>query len=199
MVELLTPRLVLRQWGAADLEPFAALNADPEVMQYFPAPLSREHSDALANHAHAAIARRGWGLWAVEVLEIEAFIGFVGLAEPRFEAHFVPAVEVGWRLARGHWGNGYATEAGSAAVAFGFDELHLDELVSFTSAVNERSQRVMERLGMVRNPAEDFEHPGVPEGPLRTHVLFRLPRARAAVVQERTESHHRVRFQPPHG
>jgi RimJ/RimL family protein N-acetyltransferase len=109
VVELLTPRLVLRQWRAADLEPFAALNADPEVMQYFPAPLSREQSDALANDAASAISQRGWGLWAVEVSEAGAFIGFVGLSIPEFEAHFTPAVEIGWRLARGHWGNGYAT------------------------------------------------------------------------------------------
>jgi RimJ/RimL family protein N-acetyltransferase len=195
VVELLTPRLVLRQWRAADLEPFAALNADPEVMQYFPSPLSREQSGALANDAASAISQRGWGLWAVEVSEAGAFIGFVGLSIPEFEAHFTPAVEIGWRLLRGHWGNGYATEGAGAAIAFGFDELQLDEIVSFTSSVNDRSRRVMERLGMARDPAEDFEHPGVPEGRLRTHVLFRLPRNRVG----KQELHHKVRFQPPRG
>jgi RimJ/RimL family protein N-acetyltransferase len=176
VVDLWTARLVLRQWREADLDPFAALNADPEVMRYFPAPLTREQSDALASHAQATIAREGWGLWAVETIEDAAFIGLVGLNRPRFEAHFTPAVEVGWRLARSCWGKGYATEAARAAVAFGFDQLRLDEIVSFTAAVNERSWRVMERLGMVCNPAEDFDHPAVPEGPLGKHVLYRLGR-----------------------
>ena len=201
MVDLLTPRLGLRQWRGADLEPFAALNADPEVMQYFPAPLSREQSDALANDAASSISQRGWGLWAVDVSETRAFIGFVGLSIPGFEAHFTPAVEIGWRLARDHWGNGYATEGARAAIAFGFgfDELQLDEIVSFTSCVNDRSRRVMERLGMARDPADDFEHPGVPQGRLRTHVLFRLPRIRAGVLQGQKGPQHKVRFQPPRG
>ncbi len=177
MVELLTPRLVLRQWREADLEPFGVLNADPEVMRYFPSPLTRQESDALGEQVQAIIAQRGWGLWAVEVIEGAPFIGFVGLNEARFEAHFTPAVEVGWRLARGHWGRGYATEAASAAIAFGFEELRLDEIVSFTAAVNERSRQVMQRLCMVRDHAGDFDHPLVPQGPLRAHVLFRLPRS----------------------
>ncbi len=175
MAELRTSRLLLRQWRKADFEPFAALNADPEVMQYFPAALTREQSDALAERESSKIAECGWGLWAVEVVDHAQLIGFVGLAEPRFEAHFTPAVEVGWRLAREHWGRGYATEAGGAAAAFGFDEVGLEEIVSLTSVVNERSRRVMEHLGMTHDPADDFDHPLLPPGhPLRPHVLYRI-------------------------
>jgi ribosomal-protein-alanine N-acetyltransferase len=176
MVELATGRLVLRQWRAADLVPFAALNADPEVMRYFPSPLSRSQSDELAAQIRAAIARQGWGLWAVEVVEGPPFIGFVGLNRTRFQAHFTPAVEVGWRLDRRHWGNGYATEAAAAVLRFGFDRLSWDEIVSFTAAANERSLRVMRRLGMRRDPADDFDHPAVAHHRLRRHLLFRISR-----------------------
>ena len=190
MTELRTPRLVLRQWREADLEPFAALNADPEVMRHFPAPLTRAQSDALAESARTVIAKRGWGLWAVEVVEGAPFIGFVGLAEPHFEAHFTPAVEVGWRLARDHWGKGYANEGARAAVAFGFAELGLEEIVSFATVVNERSRRVMERLGMRHDAADDFDHPLLAQGhPLRPHMLYRLRRT----TWDRTDSH-RVSF-----
>ena len=182
--DLRTERLLLRQWRDEDLEPFAALNADVETMRYFPAPPSREQSNALAEHARRQIEEEGWGLWAVEVVGGANFIGFVGLVRPSFEEHFTPAVEVGWRLAREHWGHGYATEAGFAAVAFGFEELGLEEIVSFTSELNEPSWRVMERLGMSHDPAGDFEHPRVPVGhPLRPHVLYRLSRADWAVSQ----------------
>jgi RimJ/RimL family protein N-acetyltransferase len=178
VVELRTERLLLRQWRDEDLEPFGELNADPETMRYFVAPQARAESDALAERSRRQIREEGWGLWAVEVAGGPRFIGFVGLACPSFEAHFTPAVEVGWRLARRHWGNGYATEAGRAAIAYGFEELGLDEIVSFTSPLNEPSWRVMERLGMARDPADDFEHPRVPAGhPLRLHVLYRLSRA----------------------
>jgi RimJ/RimL family protein N-acetyltransferase len=177
MAELRTPRLLLRQWHDADFEPFAALNADPEVMRHFPAALTREESDAFGMRARALIAGRGWGLWAVEHVESAAFIGFVGLAEPRFEAHFTPAVEVGWRLGREHWGSGYATEGARAAIAFAFDELRLDEVVSFTTVGNARSRRVMERLGMTHDPADDFDHPLLADDDLlRPHVLYRLRR-----------------------
>ncbi len=145
-------------------------------MRYFPAPLTRHESDAFAQRQHALVAERGWGLWAVEVVGKAPFVGFVGLAEPPFEAHFTPAVEIGWRLARNHWGKGYATEAARAAGAFAFDELRLEELVSFTSPLNKPSWRVMERLGMTHDPADDFEHPSVRAGPLRLHVLYRLRR-----------------------
>jgi RimJ/RimL family protein N-acetyltransferase len=182
VAELRTERLVLRQWRDGDLEPFAALNADPETMRYFPAPIPRESSDAFAVHIRRHIDEEGWGLWAVEVAGGARFIGFVGLARPSFEAHFTPAVEVGWRLAREHWGHGYATEAGKAALRYGFEELDLDEIVSFTSPLNEPSWRVMERLGMTRDPADDFEHPRVAVGhPLRRHLLYRLPRDAWAV------------------
>jgi len=176
VAELTTSRLLLRQWRDADVEPFAALNSDPEVMRHFTAALTRSESDAFAALVEATIAEQGWGLWAVEVVDGPRFIGFVGLNRPSFEAHFMPAVEIGWRLARPYWSNGYATEAASAAAAFGFDELRLDEIVSFTVPANERSRRVMERLGMTHDPAEDFDHPRVPEGPIRRHVLYRLPR-----------------------
>ncbi len=173
MTELRTPRLLLRHWRDEDLEPFAALNGDPEVMRWFPSTMSRAASDALAMGQRALLEERGWGLWAIEAPE--GFVGFVGLNEPRFEAHFTPAAEVGWRLARSAWGKGYATEAARAALAFGFDELRLDEVVSFTTVGNERSRRVMERLGMTRDPADDFDHPLLPPGhPLRRHVLYRL-------------------------
>jgi RimJ/RimL family protein N-acetyltransferase len=176
MAELHTERLLLRQWHEADLEPFARLNADPEVMRHFPATLTREQSDGLAERERALIELHGWGLWAVEVLEHNSFIGFVGLAEPRFDAHFTPAVEVGWRLARSAWGHGYATEAARAALAHAFDVLGLDEVVSFTSTTNVRSQRVMQRLGMTHDPADDFDHPRVDDPRIRRHVLYRLSR-----------------------
>jgi RimJ/RimL family protein N-acetyltransferase len=177
VAELRTERLLLRQWRGEDLEPFAELNADPKTMRFFPSPPSRAASNALAEGARRHIEAEGWGLWVVEVVDGAGFIGYVGLAVPSFEAHFTPAVEVGWRLAREHWGRGYATEAGRAALAYGFGEIGLDEIVSFTSRLNEPSWRVMERLGMSHDPADDFEHPGFPVGhPLRPHVLYRLDR-----------------------
>jgi RimJ/RimL family protein N-acetyltransferase len=175
VTDLRTERLLLRQWRDDDFEPFAALNGDPEVMRHFPRTLSRAESDTLAERQRTLIAERGWGLWAVEAPE--GFIGFVGLSEPRFEEHFTPAVEVGWRLARHGWRKGYATEAARAAVAYGFGELALDEIVSFTAVVNDRSRGVMERLGMTYDPDDDFDHPALAEGdPLRRHVLYRLKR-----------------------
>ncbi len=174
-MEMHTLRLRLRPWRQSDFAPFAALNADPAVMEHFPAPLSQAESDALAERIQAAMEERGWGLWAVEILGGEPFIGFVGLSIPRFEAHFTPCVEIGWRLARSAWGRGYATEAAQAALEFGFCNLGLGEIVSFTSAQNDRSRRVMERLQMTHNPADDFDHPALPAGHrLSRHVLFRL-------------------------
>ena len=174
MSDLATSRLRLRQWRDADLAPFAALNADPEVMRYFPATMTQAQSDEFAGYVHDTIERQGWGLWAVEVSDGAPFIGFVGLNSVSFDAHFTPAVEVGWRLARPFWGNGYATEAATAAVAFAFEELDLEEIVSFTTAANEPSIRVMRRIGMRHDAAGDFDHPRVAEGPLRRHVLYRL-------------------------
>ncbi|HLY35449.1 MAG TPA: GNAT family N-acetyltransferase [Candidatus Limnocylindria bacterium] len=180
MAELRTERLILRQWTAEDREPFAALNADPEAMRYFPATLTRAQSDAMARAVTSVIEQRGWGLWAAEVIGGPRFIGFVGLTEPAFEAHFTPAVEVGWRLAREHWGHGYATEAARAAIDFGFHELGLEEIVAMVGTGNLRSRRVAERLGMTRDPVDDFDHPRVPDGPLRRHVLYRLARPATA-------------------
>jgi len=158
----------------SDRAPFAAMNADPEVTRYFPRPYTREGSDRLAERADADHERQGWGIWAVEQLATGRFLGFAGLARPTFEASFTPAVEVGWRLAREAWGFGFATEAARAAVAFAFDELDLDQLVSYTAEPNARSHAVMRRLGMRHDPADDFDHPHVPEGGLRRHVLYRL-------------------------
>lgn len=176
--ELRTDRLVLRRWRESDLAPFAALNADTEVMRHFPAPLSGPESDALAARADAHIIEHGFGLWALEIAGTGEFIGFTGLVWQTFPAHFTPAVEVGWRLARFAWGNGYASEAARAAVDFVFATTSLDHIVSMTARSNTRSRQVMERLGMTHDPADDFLHPRVPEGsPLRDHVLYRLPRS----------------------
>jgi RimJ/RimL family protein N-acetyltransferase len=171
--ELVTPRLRLRQWRHSDRHPFAAMNADPEVMRHFPALQDAAQSDAAADRFSAHLDSAGWGLWALE-FEGE-FIGFTGLAVPRFDAPFTPCVEVGWRLARSAWGMGLATEAATAAMGFGFTELGLAEIVSFTTVANDRSRALMQRLGMTRDPADDFEHPAIPSGsPQRLHVLYRL-------------------------
>ena len=177
VTELRTQRLLLRAWRESDRAPYAALNADPAVMEHFPAPLTREESDAHVDRITAGFDARGWGLWAVEVPGEADFIGFIGLAVPQFDAPFMPCVEVGWRLARCAWGRGYAPEGAQSALAFAFGELGLDEVVSFTSVGNAKSRRVMEKIGMTHDPAEDFDHPNVPEGsPVRRHVLYRLSR-----------------------
>lgn len=151
------------------------MNADPEVMRYMLRPLAREESDAFIDRAERHFEEHGFGLWAVELSTDGSFIGYVGLWTPSFEAHFTPAVEVGWRLDQSSWGNGYATEAARAAIADGFERIGLTEIVSFTVPVNLRSIAVMERLGMTRDPDDDFEHPNVPQGhPYRRHVLYRL-------------------------
>ncbi len=189
MAELTTERLRLRQWFDNDRPPFAALNADPEVMRYFTKRLTREESDGLAAYIWGIIDRQGWGLWAVEVQGGAPFIGFVGLNQPRLEAHFMPAVEVGWRLDRPYWGHGYAIEAATATLTFAFEVLNLPEVVSFTTVGNERSRHVMERLGMSRDPGDDFDHPSVPEGPLRPHVLYRIRPEEWQAARSRTGDH----------
>ncbi|HLQ45876.1 MAG TPA: GNAT family N-acetyltransferase [Planctomycetaceae bacterium] len=177
-IELHTERLILREWRDADLQPFSALNADSEVMRFMPRQLSREESDDRARRIRDHFKQHGFGLWAVEVRDGQPFVGFVGLSVPRFETDFTPCVEVGWRLARSAWGNGYATEAAKRAVTFGFNELGLTEVVSYTVPENLRSRRVMERLGMTHDPSEKFDHPLLEEGhPLRRHVLYRLSRS----------------------
>jgi RimJ/RimL family protein N-acetyltransferase len=175
--EITTERLRLRGWQDADREPWAALNADPEVMAHFPTTLSRATCDRLVDLTMDGWAENGFGLWALERVGDGAFLGFTGLSRPSFEAHFTPAVEVGWRLARHGWGHGYATEAARAALEFGFETVGLDEIVSFTVPANVRSRAVMERIGMHRDPSDDFDHPKLPEGhALRPHVLYRLAR-----------------------
>lgn len=170
-----TARLRLRQWRAADRAPFAALNADPRVMEHFPARLDVAASDAMVERCQALIRERGWGLWAVEIKESARFIGFVGLNIPTVDLPFSPCVEIGWRLAVGAWGKGYATEAARAALRVGFEQLALSEIVAFTALPNTPSQAVMQRLDMQRWP-KTFMHPSVPEGnPLREHCLYRLP------------------------
>ncbi len=173
--ELLSERLRLRRWRPEDSESFAALNADPAVMEHFPAPLDRGASDALIATIEADFERHGFGLWALEPREGGELLGLTGLEVPSFEAHFTPAVEIGWRLARPAWGYGFASEAAAAALSYGFDELGLDQVVSFTAVGNARSRAVMERLGMSRDPREDFDHPSLPAGhPLERHVLYRI-------------------------
>lgn len=172
-----TPRLVLRRWQDADRAPFAAMNADPEVMRYFPGTATLEESNLLLDQIEARFERVGCGLWAAERRDESTFVGFVGLADVRFDAHFTPAVEIGWRLARGAWKRGYATEAASAVVVAAFGELDVDELVSFTAVDNEPSRAVMRRIGMLHDAEGDFDHPLLAvESPLRRHVLYRLAR-----------------------
>ncbi len=174
-----TERLLLREWHAADRESFAALNADPEVMEHFDGLLHRAASDAFVERIVGEWEAHGLGLWAIERRADGQFLGFTGLLAPNFVAHFTPAVEVGWRLERNAWGHGYATEAARAALAFGFETLRLEEVVSFTVPLNTRSRGVMERIGMTHNPADDFDHPRFPPGHrLRRHVLYRLSRER---------------------
>lgn len=180
---ILTERLLLRRWTEADRAPFARINADPAVMEHFPAVLDAAASDAMIERIEAGFERNGFGLWAVERLDSGEFIGFVGLAVPSFAAHFTsssgsdsrwPAVEIGWRLAADAWGNGFASEAASAVLAYGFGTVGLSEIVSFTARSNVRSQRVMERIGMVRDEAGAFSHPALPaEHPLAPHLLYR--------------------------
>lgn len=174
---LATERLILRRWRPSDREPFAAMNADPRVMEFFPQSLSRPESDASADRIEAHFTRHGFGLYAVERRGGPAFIGFIGLSVPNFDAPFMPCVEIGWRLASRQWGQGLATEGAREVVRHAFDDLGMDALVSFATAANLPSRRVMAKLGMRRDPAGDFEHPAFPPGhPLRRHVLYRLQR-----------------------
>lgn len=176
-IEFETQRLRLRQWCDSDREPFAALNADARVMGFFPGLISREASDASIDSWQAQLAEQGWSNWAVELKSSGEFIGFTGLSVPRRVLPFSPCVEIGWRLAAAHWSHGYATEAAQGALRVGFLQIGLDEIVSFTALLNLRSQAVMRRLGMHRDPREDFDHPALAEGsPLRRHGLWRLTR-----------------------
>ena len=175
-----TERLYLRQWQASDFAVFAEINADPEVMKYFPKLLTPKVSDIIASKCQQLIANQGWGLWAVSLKdrskEYGAFIGFVGLNDTHADMSFAPAVEIAWRLHKDYWGQGYATEAARAALNFAFTELSLDEVVSFTAVINKRSQLVMERLGMM-NTRANFYHPALdPNHRLAEHVLYNMTR-----------------------
>jgi len=161
--ELRTARLLLRRWRETDRAPFAALNSAPLVMEYFPDRLTQAESDELIARIEAGFATRGYGLWALEVRATGEFVGFTGLTVSSFSAHFTPAVEVGWRLARSAWDKGYATEAALASIAFGLRDAGLEEIVSFTSATNVRSRAAMQRIGMTHDPADDFDHPELEE------------------------------------
>jgi 3-dehydroquinate dehydratase / shikimate dehydrogenase len=180
-VKLRTERLLLRPWREGDRDAFAALNADPRVMEWFPATLTRARSDAVADAIEARLGDQGWGLWAVELPGVADFIGFIGL-NPADEELGRPAVEVGWRLAAEHWGRGYAPEGAIAALRHGFEALGLEEIVSFTAVGNLKSRRVMEKIGMTHDGADDFDHPRIAEGsPLRRHVLYRVDAASFAL------------------
>ena len=175
-IVLRTPRLLLREWRDCDREPFAAMSADPEVTAGYAAPFfDRAASDAWIDRMRAHLAEHGFAYWAVELPAEARLIGAIGLSRVRFPAPFTPAVEIGWRLARPDWGHGYAFEAARATVEDGFFRLRIEEIVAFTVPANRRSWRVMQRLGMGRDPSEDFDHPSIPEGhPMRRHVLYRI-------------------------
>ncbi|MGW1787809.1 GNAT family N-acetyltransferase [Streptomyces tubercidicus] len=184
MSELRTERLLLREWRESDLGPWAAMNADPEVRAHFPEVLTPERSAASVARFQADLAHRGWGWWALEVRATGEFIGMTGLDPVDAEMPFT-GVEAGWRLARSSWGHGYATEAGEAALAFGFGTLALPEILAVTTATNLPSQAVMRRLGMTRDPADDFDDPEVADGPLRRNVLYRISAGEWAAVRQR--------------
>ena len=175
LIEFETERLILRQWRPVDREPFAAMNADSRVMEFFPNELTSAESDAMAARCESLIRERGWGFWAAELKASGQFIGFVGLHTPSAELPFSPCVEIGWRLSFEHWGKGLASEAARGALRVGFVTLGLPEIVSFTAVVNRRSRAVMERLSM--RESGTFEHPHMPEdSSLRLHCLYRLSR-----------------------
>ncbi len=182
MVVTETDRLILRHWQQSDREPFSRLNGNPRVMEFMPELLSRDESDRLADRIGEHFREHGFGLCAAELRQDHSFIGFIGLSVPAFQATFTPCVEIGWRLSADRWGQGLATEGARAMMRYAFENVGLDEVVSFTIPGNVRSRRVMEKLGMARNPADDFDHPRLPEGhPLRRHVLYRLRRSELAL------------------
>ncbi|PIS01588.1 MAG: GNAT family N-acetyltransferase [Chlamydiae bacterium CG10_big_fil_rev_8_21_14_0_10_35_9] len=171
---LLTKRLLLRHWKESDLPLFAKMNSDTRVMEYFPLILSKKESDSLAEKIQKELKEKEYGFWAVEVIGLAPFIGFVGLHYPDFKAPFTPCVEIGWRLAYEQWGKGYAFEAASKVIDYAFNTLNLQELVSFTTVKNKRSRKLMEKLGMTHNPSDDFAHPKLQKNhPLCPHVLYR--------------------------
>jgi RimJ/RimL family protein N-acetyltransferase len=183
--KLQTERLVLRAWRDEDVAPWVEMSADPRVMEFFPSILTRAEAEKTAVRVRDLLARDGFGWWALEVKGGAPFIGVIALQLVPFDAAFTPAMEVGWRLAFEHWGNGYATEGAEAALRFGFETLGQEQIVAMTAAANLRSQHVMERLGMTRDPIDDFDHPRLPDGhPLRRHVLYRLKNLCAVHVEK---------------
>lgn len=171
---LLTERLILRQWQPSDYADFAQMNADTEVMRYFPKRLSSAQSDMIAHKCQQLIEDNGWGFWVVSLKETSKFIGMVGLNETHADMPFAPSVEIGWRLQKRYWGQGYATEAARAALCFAFNDLKLDAVVAFTAIINEQSQMIMKRIGM-SNTQDDFYHPMLDsDHPLAKHVLFKI-------------------------
>jgi RimJ/RimL family protein N-acetyltransferase len=175
-IEFNTERLAFRAWQDQHRAPFAAMNADPEVMHHFPALLTAEQANAVIDVWRQQFQERGWSNWAVELLGTGEFVGFIGLSVPRRQLPFSPCVEIGWRLRRDAWGKGFATEGAKECLRVGFEKLKLEEVVSFTALTNIPSVRVMQRIGMF-NANADFEHPAVPEGhALRPHCLFRITR-----------------------
>jgi ribosomal-protein-alanine N-acetyltransferase len=185
-ITLSTPRLTLRPWRDADVDAFAAMFQDPKVMEFLMPVADRATVDAMVGRIRKHFDTHGYGWWAAELKATGAFIGFIGLVHIPFEAHFTPAVEVGWRLASAHWGQGYATEGARASLDCGFARLGLAEIVSITVPANRRSWRVMQRIGMRRDPAGDFDHPRLAQGdPLRRHLLYRIDRARWEEMSER--------------
>ncbi len=176
ITELETQRLKLRQWKPSDLPDFAKLNADPAVMEYFPSTLSETDSNAIAEKCRSLIIERGWSFWAVEEKSSNQFIGFVGLHTPKDSLPCAPCVEIGWRLSKRFWNRGYASEAAQSALAFAFEALRLEEVVSFTTVSNQRSKNVMKRIGMT-NSHKNFHHPDLPDThPLAEHVLYTITR-----------------------
>jgi len=174
---LTTPRLILRPWRSSDRLPFQTINADPRVMEFYPSTLTPQESDALIDRINLHFELHGHGPYAAELIETGTFIGYIGLYTPTFEAHFTPAVEIAWRLSADYWGRGLATEGALAVLQHAFHSLNLASLVSFTVPANLRSRRVMEKLGMTHDPADDFDHPLLPPGDaLRRHVLYRISR-----------------------
>lgn len=181
-----TQRLVLRPWQEEDIEPLARLNADPRVMEFLLGTLTREESMGRLKCYQQHIKEHGWGLWAVSIPNTSNFIGWIGLWPISFDAHFTPAIEVGWRLLPEFWGQGYATEGARASIQYGFDTLKLDEIVSITVPANLRSRRVMAKLGMHHDPKDDFDHPKVPDGhPLKRHVLYRCKAALQGKIKDK--------------
>ncbi|HEY9683293.1 MAG TPA: GNAT family N-acetyltransferase [Oculatellaceae cyanobacterium] len=168
-------RLLLRRWNESDLQPFADLNADPDVMKHFPKTLSKDETRSLIERIEQRFEEDKFGLWAVETINSSEFIGFVGLWRPTFDAHFTPCVEIGWRLAKRFWGNGYAPEAALLALKYGFETVGLDEIIAMTATCNRNSMRVMQKIGMTYNTHDNFKHPLLEDGhPLQEHVLYRI-------------------------